>query len=160
METERAVVEDEFAAGELLHGEVLFKIVEAKGSETFRICQQRVSFSTVTLSCVKDLEMAVGVVELKYVFISVVSVVEHQDLALDSHEQTLFADAFLSASSQCVDGGQLPIAVEFAVLGMLQQITTGSQGKQDGDKREEYFETLIHVVSYLFIYYSDHVTSD
>ena len=148
MEAERAVVDNEFATGKLVYCEVLFQVVEAEGSDGFRISQQRIAFATVALSCVKDLEMAVGVVELKDEFGSVVSIVEHHDLALNRHEQTLFTDVFLSASGQRVNNGQLPVAVELAVLGMLQQITTGNQNKQDGDEGEEYCEMLIHVVSY------------
>ncbi len=148
MEAERAVVDNEFATGKLVYCEVLFQVVEAEGSDGFRISQQRIAFATVALSCVKDLEMAVGVVELEDEFSTVVSVVEHHDLALNRHEQTLFTDVFLSACGQRVDVGQLPITVEFAVLGMLQQVTTGSQGEQDGDKGEEYCDMLIHVVSY------------
>ena len=51
MEAERAVVEDELAAGKLFHGEVLLKGIEAKGLETVGRCQQRVAISAVIDSC-------------------------------------------------------------------------------------------------------------
>ena len=101
MEAERAVVEDELAAGKLLHGEVLLKGIEAKGLETVGRCQQRVAISAVIDSCVEDFEVVVGMVELKDVSTPIVYVVEHHDRALNRHEQALVMEVCLSAGGQC-----------------------------------------------------------
>lgn len=150
METERAVVEDKLAAGKLLHGEVLLKAAEAKGLETVGRCQQGVAVSAVIDSRVEDLEMTVGMVELKDVSGAIVYVVEHHDFALNSHEQALVMEVFLSAGGQCVDGGEFPIAVEFPIVGGFHEITAGSKEKYDGDQREEYLEMFCHISVFLY----------
>ena len=145
MEAERAVVEDELAAGKFLHGEVLLKGIEAKGLETIGRCQQRVAISAVIDSCVENFEVAVGMVERKDVSTPIVYVVEHHDRALNRHEQALVMEVCLSACGQRVDVGEFPIAVEFPVVGGFQEITTGGHEKDDGEQREEYLEMFCHI---------------
>lgn len=154
METERAVVEDKFTAGELLYGEVLLQTTKTKGLESVGRCQQRVAVPAVIDPCVENFEMAVGMVELKDESGTIVYVVEHHDRALDSHEQTLALEVFLSAGGQRIDSGQFPITVELAVFGMLQQIAAGSEGEQDGDQQKKRFIDIFchhESVSYLFV---------